>query len=92
MDFYAVLCKVLWILLLGIAALEGKEPSVSTVLMNFGSSLDPYEAVCPPLYQTATFKQVLYGWEYVVLFFYWFLNLGFACLIHLCWCCFDCSV
>ncbi|RWR93783.1 cystathionine beta-lyase, chloroplastic-like protein isoform X1 [Cinnamomum micranthum f. kanehirae] len=37
--------------------LEGKEPSVSTVLMNFGSSLDPYEAVCPPLYQTATFKQ-----------------------------------
>ncbi|XP_044499522.1 cystathionine beta-lyase, chloroplastic-like [Mangifera indica] len=34
-----------------------KEPSVSTLLMNFESSFDPYDAVSIPLYQTATFKQ-----------------------------------
>lgn len=34
-----------------------KEPSVSTVLMNFGNKFDPYDAMSTPLYQTATFKQ-----------------------------------
>ncbi|KVI03455.1 Cys/Met metabolism, pyridoxal phosphate-dependent enzyme [Cynara cardunculus var. scolymus] len=34
-----------------------KEPSVSTVLMNFESKFDPYNAMSTPLYQTATFKQ-----------------------------------
>nr|XP_043611297.1 cystathionine beta-lyase, chloroplastic-like [Erigeron canadensis] len=34
-----------------------KEPSVSTILMNFGSNFDPYGAMSTPLYQTATFKQ-----------------------------------
>ncbi|XP_010276602.1 PREDICTED: cystathionine beta-lyase, chloroplastic-like [Nelumbo nucifera] len=37
--------------------MEVKEPSVSTTLMNFGNSFDPYDAVSTPLYQTATFKQ-----------------------------------
>lgn len=36
---------------------EVKEPSVSTLLMNFDSSFDPYGALSTPLYQTATFKQ-----------------------------------
>ncbi|XP_058087363.1 cystathionine beta-lyase, chloroplastic isoform X2 [Magnolia sinica] len=35
----------------------GKEPSVSTILMNFGNSFDPYGALSTPMYQTATFKQ-----------------------------------
>ncbi|XP_057873948.1 cystathionine beta-lyase, chloroplastic isoform X2 [Cryptomeria japonica] len=34
-----------------------KELSVSTVLMNFSNSFDPYDALSTPLYQTATFKQ-----------------------------------
>ncbi|KAK1309980.1 hypothetical protein QJS10_CPA08g01120 [Acorus calamus] len=34
-----------------------KEPSVSTLLMNFEDSFDPYDAMSTPLYQTATFKQ-----------------------------------
>lgn len=34
-----------------------KEPSVSTILMNFDNSFDPYGALSTPLYQTATFKQ-----------------------------------
>ncbi|OVA02461.1 Cys/Met metabolism [Macleaya cordata] len=34
-----------------------KEPSVSTILMNFENSFDPYGALSTPLYQTATFKQ-----------------------------------
>ncbi|KAK9273483.1 hypothetical protein L1049_018293 [Liquidambar formosana] len=40
-----------------LAEMEAKEPSVSTVLMNFGGSFDPYDALSTPLYQTATFKQ-----------------------------------
>ncbi|XP_062099942.1 cystathionine beta-lyase, chloroplastic-like [Humulus lupulus] len=39
------------------ADIELKEPSISTLLMNFGDMLDPYEAISTPLYQTATFKQ-----------------------------------
>ncbi|XP_031404014.1 cystathionine beta-lyase, chloroplastic-like isoform X1 [Punica granatum] len=34
-----------------------KEPSISTLLMNFESKYDPYGAISTPLYQTATFKQ-----------------------------------
>ncbi|OWM66838.1 hypothetical protein CDL15_Pgr002633 [Punica granatum] len=34
-----------------------KEPSISTLLMNFESKFDPYGAISTPLYQTATFKQ-----------------------------------
>ncbi|KAI3694512.1 hypothetical protein L1987_77478 [Smallanthus sonchifolius] len=34
-----------------------REPSVSTILMNFENSFDPYSAMSTPLYQTATFKQ-----------------------------------
>ncbi|XP_077241426.1 cystathionine beta-lyase isoform X2 [Tasmannia lanceolata] len=37
--------------------LNVKEPSVATILTNFGNSFDPYEALSTPLYQTATFKQ-----------------------------------
>ncbi|XVF56266.1 hypothetical protein PTKIN_Ptkin06aG0105300 [Pterospermum kingtungense] len=37
---------------------EEKEPSISTLLMNFDSKFDPYGAMSTPLYQTATFKQV----------------------------------
>ncbi|GAB2295591.1 hypothetical protein Dimus_029751 [Dionaea muscipula] len=36
---------------------EMKEPSVSTLLMNFSCQFDPYESMSTPLYQTATFKQ-----------------------------------
>ncbi|XP_061367570.1 cystathionine beta-lyase, chloroplastic [Gastrolobium bilobum] len=36
---------------------EVKEPSFSTMVMNFESNFDPYGAVSLPLYQTATFKQ-----------------------------------
>ncbi|KAF5747950.1 putative cystathionine beta-lyase [Tripterygium wilfordii] len=36
---------------------EVKEPSVSTILMNFENKFDPYDAMSVPLYQTATFKQ-----------------------------------
>lgn len=38
---------------------EEGEASVSTILMNFSNEFDPYEALSTPLYQTATFKQVL---------------------------------
>ncbi|PWA38497.1 cystathionine beta-lyase [Artemisia annua] len=34
-----------------------KEPSVSTILMNFADKFDPYDATSTPLYQTATYKQ-----------------------------------
>ncbi|KAF9664599.1 hypothetical protein SADUNF_Sadunf16G0035200 [Salix dunnii] len=37
--------------------IETKEPSVSTILMNFENKFDPYGAMSTPLYQTATFKQ-----------------------------------
>ncbi|KAG6743712.1 hypothetical protein POTOM_052413 [Populus tomentosa] len=37
--------------------IEIKEPSVSTILMNFENKFDPYGAMSTPLYQTATFKQ-----------------------------------
>ncbi|XP_031128015.1 cystathionine beta-lyase, chloroplastic isoform X1 [Ipomoea triloba] len=36
---------------------EPKDPSFSTVLMNFTNDFDPYDALSTPLYQTATFKQ-----------------------------------
>ncbi|GJZ06269.1 cystathionine beta-lyase, chloroplastic [Tanacetum coccineum] len=36
---------------------EVREPSVSTILMNFESKFDPYSSMSTPLYQTATFKQ-----------------------------------
>ncbi|KAF5802287.1 putative cystathionine beta-lyase [Helianthus annuus] len=36
---------------------EIREPSVSTILMNFENNFDPYNAMSTPLYQTATFKQ-----------------------------------
>ncbi|KAE9465890.1 hypothetical protein C3L33_02198, partial [Rhododendron williamsianum] len=34
-----------------------KEPSVSTMLLNFENKFDPFHALSTPLYQTATFKQ-----------------------------------
>ncbi|KAF7112340.1 hypothetical protein RHSIM_RhsimUnG0239200 [Rhododendron simsii] len=34
-----------------------KEPSVSTMLLNFENKFDPFDALSTPLYQTATFKQ-----------------------------------
>lgn len=34
-----------------------KEPSISTMLMNFENKFDPYGSMSVPLYQTATFKQ-----------------------------------
>ncbi|KAK2652158.1 hypothetical protein Ddye_012014 [Dipteronia dyeriana] len=37
--------------------IDVKEPSVSTLLMNFDNKFDPYHAMNTPLYQTATFKQ-----------------------------------
>ncbi|KAA8517236.1 hypothetical protein F0562_017510 [Nyssa sinensis] len=37
--------------------MEVKEPSISTMLMNFENKFDPYDALSTPLYQTATFKQ-----------------------------------
>ncbi|XP_022966307.1 cystathionine beta-lyase, chloroplastic isoform X1 [Cucurbita maxima] len=37
--------------------LEEQEPNISTMIMNFESKFDPYDAVSIPLYQTATFKQ-----------------------------------
>ncbi|URE20201.1 Cys/Met metabolism PLP-dependent enzyme [Musa troglodytarum] len=37
--------------------LEEREPSVATILVSFGNSFDPYEAMSTPLYQTSTFKQ-----------------------------------
>ncbi|KAM5578055.1 cystathionine beta-lyase, chloroplastic [Rosa sericea] len=37
--------------------MELKEPSMSTMLMNFDNKFDPYDAMNTPLYQTATFKQ-----------------------------------
>lgn len=33
------------------------EPSISTIVMNFENKFDPFGAISPPLYQTATFKQ-----------------------------------
>ncbi|XP_009606663.1 cystathionine beta-lyase, chloroplastic isoform X1 [Nicotiana tomentosiformis] len=40
-----------------VEAREAKEPSVSTMLMNFSNEFDPYGALSTPLYQTSTFKQ-----------------------------------
>ncbi|KAB2631154.1 cystathionine beta-lyase [Pyrus ussuriensis x Pyrus communis] len=34
-----------------------KEPSISTMLLNFENKFDPFDAMNTPLYQTATFKQ-----------------------------------
>lgn len=41
-----------------ISEMDDREPSVSTLLMNFENKFDPYSAMSTPLYQTATFKQV----------------------------------
>jgi len=49
---------------------EVKEPSISTLLMNFDSSFDPYGAMSTPLYQTATFKQASCECPYVVLYLF----------------------
>ncbi|KAJ8433145.1 hypothetical protein Cgig2_007109 [Carnegiea gigantea] len=46
-----------------------KEPGISTLLMNFDSSFDPYGAMSTPLYQTATFKQASYESHCIVLYF-----------------------
>jgi len=43
----------------GGAEFEAKEPSVATMLTSFENSFDKYEALSTPLYQTATFKQVI---------------------------------
>ncbi|GLT40532.1 hypothetical protein SLA2020_146600 [Shorea laevis] len=40
-----------------LSELDVKEPSMSTLLMNFQNEFDPYDAMSTPLYQTATFKQ-----------------------------------
>ncbi|XP_076907980.1 cystathionine beta-lyase, chloroplastic-like [Bidens hawaiensis] len=40
-----------------VAETDIREPSVSTILMNFENNFDPYSAMSTPLYQTATFKQ-----------------------------------
>ncbi|KAK7859042.1 cystathionine beta-lyase, partial [Quercus suber] len=37
--------------------MEVREPSISTMVLNFENKFDPYEAMSTPLYQTATFKQ-----------------------------------
>lgn len=36
-----------------------EEASVSTLLVNLDNKFDPFDAMSTPLYQTATFKQVL---------------------------------
>lgn len=36
-----------------------EEASVATLLMNLDNKFDPFDAMSTPLYQTATFKQVL---------------------------------
>lgn len=38
---------------------EAEEPNIATMLMNFESKFDPYGSMSVPLYQTATFKQVI---------------------------------
>lgn len=49
-----VIVHMFWFL----ADVKVREPSVSTVLMNFENKFDPYCSMSVPLYQTATFKQV----------------------------------
>lgn len=46
-------------LMCDVAETVEKEPSVSTKLMNFNNSFDPFGAISTPLYQTSTFKQVI---------------------------------
>ena len=46
-------CRVL------VAEIEGKDPSISTMVVHFENKFDPYNATSTPLYQTATFKQVI---------------------------------
>ena len=57
------------------AETEVREPSVSTILMNFESKFGPYSSMSTPLYQTATFKQVssktLFG---IFVMFSWFIG------------------
>jgi hypothetical protein len=47
----------------GGVGLEAKEPSVATILTSFENSFDMYGALSTPLYQTATFKQVIWNLE-----------------------------
>lgn len=49
----------LMMLCVGAVDLEAKEPSVATILTSFENSFDMYGALSTPLYQTATFKQVI---------------------------------
>lgn len=49
----------LWLICFVVAEMEVKEPSISTMVLNFENKFDPYEAMSTPLYQTATFKQVI---------------------------------
>ena len=46
-------CRVL------VAEMEVKDPSISTMVVHFENKFDPYNATSTPLYQTATFKQVI---------------------------------
>ncbi|OAY60565.1 cystathionine beta-lyase, chloroplastic isoform X1 [Manihot esculenta] len=41
----------------GSSEFDIREPSISTILMNFENKFDPHDAMSTPLYQTATFKQ-----------------------------------
>ena len=51
----------LMMLRVGGEGLEAKEPSVATILTSFENSFDMYGALSTPLYQTATFKQVIWN-------------------------------
>lgn len=52
---------LLLLLITVVIMIDIKEPSVSTMLMNFENEFDPYGSMSVPLYQTATFKQVFSG-------------------------------
>jgi len=60
----------------GGAELEAKEPSVATMLTSFENSFDKYEALSTPLYQTATFKQVIEITNECCPFFFFFTKMG----------------
>ena len=54
----------LMMLRVGGVGLEAKEPSVATILTSFENSFDMYGALSTPLYQTATFKQVIWNFGF----------------------------
>jgi hypothetical protein len=60
----------------GGADLEAKEPSVATMLTSFENSFDKYGALSTPLYQTATFKQVIEITNECCPFFFSFTKMG----------------